>query len=257
MTNRIVPLSLALVAALAASQASFAASPAKLADAAQALPAADAAALDAALKGGHITLNELVRITATAPAQIYNLAPRKGSLAIGAEATFVARAVDSDRAGLTEVLTAAAAHRGASFVEIYQNCPIFNDGAYDAVKGRDADDTLIRHVHGEPIVFAGGSKGVVRDPATAELSIVDDDAVGIDAILVHDAHREDPGLAFSLTRLAGPGVVRIAPVGIFRDVGHPSYDDLARQQLAAAGPSADPEAALQGLIRGAETWTVL
>jgi 2-oxoglutarate ferredoxin oxidoreductase subunit beta len=112
-------------------------------------------------------------------------------------------------------------------------------------------------VHGEPILYAGGSKGVVRDAATGELSIVEVAAVGLDAILVHDAHREDPALAFSLSRLTGPGVVRIAPVGIFRAVDHPAYDDLARQQLAAAGPAADPEASLQALLRGAETWTVL
>jgi 2-oxoglutarate ferredoxin oxidoreductase subunit beta len=208
-------------------------------------------------KGQFSPTSEQGKVTKSSPMGSLEVPFNPLSLAIGAEATFVARAVDSDRAGLTEVLTAATEHRGASFVEIYQNCPIFNDGAYDAVKGRDADDALIRLVHGEPILYAGGSKGVVRDPATGELSIVEVDAVGLDAILVHDAHREDPAFAFSLSRLSGPGVVKIAPVGIFRDVDHPAYDDLARQQLASAGPAGDQKASLQALLRGAETWTVL
>ena len=81
--------------------------------------------------------------------------------------------------------------------------------------------------------------------------------VGLDAIEVHDAHRSDPGLAFALSRLTGPGVVRIAPVGIFRDVDTPAYDDLARAQLETAGRPENPQAAMQSLLRGAETWTVL
>ena len=208
-------------------------------------------------KGQFSPTSEQGKVTKSSPMGSLEVPFNPLSLAIGAEATFVARAVDSDRAGLTEVLTAAAMHRGASFVEIYQNCPIFNDGAYDTVKGRDSDDTLIRLVHGERITFAGGTRGVVRDPQTGELSIEDVEKVGLDAILVHDAHRADPALAFALSRLTGPGVVRIAPIGIFRDVETPAYDDLARQQLVTAGRPADPEASLQALLRGAETWTVL
>src|SRR5918912_3509180 len=104
------------------------------------------------------------------------------SLALGAEATFVARTVDSDRKHLTEVLRAAAAHRGTALVEIYQNCPIFNDGAFDALKGAkdsEAANAVIPLRHGEPIRFGVpgpdglGSKGVVRDRATGGVKVVD------------------------------------------------------------------------------------
>src|SRR3712207_5530548 len=107
------------------------------------------------------------------------------SLALGAEATFVARTVDSDRKHLTEVLAAAAAHRGTSLVEIYQNCPIFNDGAFDALKSakdpnqEGAANAIIPLRHGEPIRFGvpgedgRGTKGVVRDRAGGGVKVVD------------------------------------------------------------------------------------
>src|SRR3712207_2813508 len=125
------------------------------------------------------------------------------SLALGAEATFVARTVDSDRKHLVEVLRAAAAHRGTSFVEIYQNCPIFNDGAFDAVKDRDtAVDAVIPLRHGEPIRFgADGRLGVVRDPQTGSFTVAEVADVGADAVVVHDAHHADPAYAFGLSRL--------------------------------------------------------
>ncbi len=208
-------------------------------------------------KGQFSPTSEQGKVTKSSPMGSLDAPFNPLSLAIGAEATFVARAIDSDRAGLSEVLTAAATHRGASFVEIYQNCPIFNDGAYDAIKGKGADEAIIRLVHGEPITFAGGTRGVLRDGSTGELSVVDVDQVGVDSLLVHDAHREDPTLAFALSRLTDAGELRQAPIGIFRDVERPTYDDLARQQLETAGRPDDPDAALQSLLRGAETWTVL
>ena len=131
------------------------------------------------------------------------------SLALGAEATFVARTIDSDRKHLTEVLSAAAAHRGTSLVEIYQNCPIFNDGAFDALKDPEAADRLVK-------VEPGLS--VTVDGQTWE----------------HDPADPNPARQFALSRMELPQV----PVGIFRQVSRPAYDDLARQQVATdlAGP---------------------
>lgn len=179
------------------------------------------------------------------------------SLALGAEASFVARAIDSDRSALAEVLAAAANHRGASFVEIYQNCPIFNDGAYDYAKGDHAEESIIRLVDGEPILFAGGTQGVVRDGCTGELKIAQVADVGIDALEVHDSHRDDPSQAFSLSRLANLGVPKRAPVGIFRDVERPVYDDLARQQVEQALLLEGQDPSLEAILRGKQTWTVL
>jgi 2-oxoglutarate ferredoxin oxidoreductase subunit beta len=179
------------------------------------------------------------------------------SLALGAEATFVARTIDSDRKHLTSVLTAAAEHRGTSLVEIYQNCPIFNDGAFDSLKDRDsAAESIIPLEHGQPIRFgADGRRGVVRDRATGGVRIVEDPAD--EDVLVHDAHAQDPTTAFALSRLTDAGVLAHAPIGIFRQVEAATYDDQARDQVATASSgTTDTTEALAGLLAGGDTWTV-
>ena len=114
------------------------------------------------------------------------------------------------------MLAAAAAHRGTSLVEIYQNCPIFNDGAFDAIKDRDSkDDAIIPLVHGEPIRFGvGGGKGLVRDATTGGVSVVETAELGEgaeDRLLVHDAHAADPTTAFAISRLTDAGYLHQAP----------------------------------------------
>ncbi len=207
-------------------------------------------------KGQYSPTSEQGKVTKSTPLGSLDTPFNPLSLAIGAEAGFVARAVDSDRAGLTAVLKAAANHRGTALVEILQNCPIFNDNAFDAVKGKAADEGIIPLRQGEPIVFAGGTMGVVRDRETGSLDIAPVAEVGIEHVLVHDAHRADPTIAYGLTRLTDAGVLHRAPVGVFRDVTRPAYDDLARQQVELArGEGADDDA-LQQLVTGRETWSV-
>jgi 2-oxoglutarate ferredoxin oxidoreductase subunit beta len=191
------------------------------------------------------------------------------SLALGAEATFVARTIDSDRKHLTEVLSAAAAHRGTALVEIYQNCPIFNDGAFDAIKNNDTKaDAIIPLRHGEPIRFGNpapdstdglGSKGIARNPETGGVQVVDlADGAEVSDLLVHDAHNDDPTTAFALSRLTDAGVLHQAPIGIFRSVERATYDDQARQQIVTASEGqGDPTEALAALISGGDTWTVV
>jgi len=198
------------------------------------------------------------------------------SLALGAEATFVARTMDSDRKHLTSVLRQAVEHRGTALVEIYQNCPIFNDGAFDVLKDRDqAQARLVPLVHGEPVRFgpAGadglGTRGVVR-AADGTLQVVDvagaagavetvgGEVVGTSPLLVHDAHAADPSQAFALSRLDGPSMAHV-PIGVFRSVSRPTYDDLVREQVDAArskggGPAGDGD--LAALLAGADTWSV-
>jgi 2-oxoglutarate ferredoxin oxidoreductase subunit beta len=186
------------------------------------------------------------------------------SLALGAEGSFVARTIDSDRKHLTAVLAAAAAHRGTSFVEIYQNCPIFNDGAFDAIKDRDSkEDAIIPLVHGAPIRFGvGGTKGLVRDSSTGGVKVVevgDEPGQVTEAdLLVHDAHSPDPTTAFAISRLTDAGYLHQAPIGIFRQVERSTYDDQARAQIVTAqgGVEGDPQARLGALISGGDTWTV-
>jgi 2-oxoglutarate ferredoxin oxidoreductase subunit beta len=212
-------------------------------------------------KGQYSPTSELGKVTKSTPLGSLDNPFNPVSLALGAEATFVARTVDSDRKHLTGVLRAAAAHRGTSFVEIYQNCPIFNDGAFDAIKDPSTSaDAIIPLTHGAPIRFGvDGHLGVVRDPRTGEFSVVEVGPDGVDesALVVHDAHLADPSYAFGLSRLTDAGVLHRAPIGIFRDVDAPAYDDLAREQvaLATSGRSND-DAALQDLVNGGDTWLV-
>ena len=173
------------------------------------------------------------------------------ALALGAEATFVARTIDRDRRHVTEVLRRAARHDGAALVEIYQNCPVFNDGAFSALTEKDVkDQNQIRLEHGKPIRFgAEDERGVARAP-DGHLAIVDVADVGEDALIVHDTHRMDPGLAFSLARLADDPT-EPTPIGIFREVQRPVFGRTgpARTQTAS-------DEQLEELLLSGDTWTV-
>jgi len=210
-------------------------------------------------KGQYSPTSELGKITKSTPMGSLDNPFNPVSLALGAEATFVARTIDSDRKHLTEVLRAAAAHRGTSFVEIYQNCPIFNDDAFASMKDSETSaEAIIPLRHGEPIRFGvEGSKGVVRNPVSGAFEIVDVDSVGADQLVVHDAHDQDPSFAFGLSRLTDSGVLHRAPIGIFRDVEAPTYDDLAREQVKLATDKGSDDDALQAMIAGPDTWTVV
>ncbi|HLB18627.1 MAG TPA: 2-oxoacid:ferredoxin oxidoreductase subunit beta [Gaiellaceae bacterium] len=171
------------------------------------------------------------------------------SLAIGAEASFVARAIDTDRAHLTETLRAAAAHRGSAFVEIFQNCNIYNDGAFDFV--REDKTNRIYLEHGKPIRFGEENERGVRQRADGSVEIVDvtDEA----ELLVHDAHHTEPSAAFALSRLT-QSTVNATPIGIFRDVERPVYDDLMGQQLDSAREKQEGDIA--ALLQSGDTWTI-
>jgi 2-oxoglutarate ferredoxin oxidoreductase subunit beta len=207
-------------------------------------------------KGQYSPTSEEGKITKSTPMGSLDHPFNPLSLAIGAEATFVARTIDSDRKHLTSVLTAAAAHRGTSFVEILQNCPIYNDGAFDSVKDPSTrDEAIIPLVDGEPVRFgADGHLVVVRDRSGTVRVIEAAEANEAD-IVVHQTGVPDPSVAFALSRL-GNGSGR-TPIGVFRDIERASYDDLAREQVAAAGEMpADPRAALSDLLHAGDTWTV-
>ena len=209
-------------------------------------------------KGQYSPTSEIGKITKSTPMGSLDNPFNPISLALGAEATFVARTIDSDRKHLTSVLRAATAHRGSSLVEIYQNCPIFNDGAFDAIKNPSTSaDAIIPLTHGEPIRFGvDGHLGVVRDQQTGAFSVVEVAEVGEAALAVHDAHLADPSFAFGLSRLTDAGVLHRAPIGIFRDVEAPAYDDLARDQVTLAASLGNDDDALQTMINGGDTWTV-
>ncbi|HEY2166882.1 MAG TPA: 2-oxoacid:ferredoxin oxidoreductase subunit beta [Jatrophihabitantaceae bacterium] len=208
-------------------------------------------------KGQYSPTSEIGKVTKSTPMGSLDNPFNPVSVALGAEATFVARTLDSDRKHLTSVLRAAADHQGTALVEIYQNCNIFNDGAFDLLKDADTrDDWTIRMEHGQPLRFgADGTKAVLRSE-TGGLTIADEVAPSDPRVVVHDAHAEDPSYAFALSRLSVLDS-RYSPMGVFRSVQRPTYDAMMAQQLElAAAKAPGDEAALDALLRGADTWSV-
>jgi 2-oxoglutarate ferredoxin oxidoreductase subunit beta len=201
-------------------------------------------------KGQASPTSGLGKVTKSTPFGVSDHPFNPVALALGAEASFVARTLDRDRHHLTAVLRAAAQHEGAALVEIYQNCPVFNDGAFHALTEKESKDVnQIRLEAGQPIRFGPANERGVAMGADGRLRIVDVDEVGEDALLVHDPGREDPGLAFSLAKLSGDPTGP-TPIGVFRDVARPVYGRSAAQAQTAS------EEELEALVHGGATWTV-
>ncbi|WP_440553749.1 2-oxoacid:ferredoxin oxidoreductase subunit beta [Streptomyces sp. SCPE 10] len=209
-------------------------------------------------KGQYSPTSEVGKITKSTPMGSLDAPFNPVSLALGAEASFVARTIDSDRKHLTEVLRAAAEHPGTALIEIYQNCNIFNDGAFDALKDRQqAEEALIRLEHGRPIRFGpDGTRGVVRDPRTGDLEVVTVTPENEADLVVHDAHAASPTTAFALSRLADPDTLHHTPIGVFRSIERPVYDVQMSDQLDAAIEQKG-KGDLAALLAGGDTWTVV
>jgi 2-oxoglutarate ferredoxin oxidoreductase subunit beta len=154
------------------------------------------------------------------------------SVAIGAEATFAARAIDSDGPHLEYCIERAAKHKGTALVEVYQNCVIFNDGAFNYLGKREERlDKLMYLEHGKPMVYGKNKeKGIRLKGLTPE--IVSTAEVPEKDLLMHDEHCADPSLAFMLSRMRYPEFPE--PVGIFRDVQSATYDETVYGQVAEA-----------------------
>src|ERR1700742_617036 len=206
-------------------------------------------------KGQYSPTSEVGKVTKSTPMGSLDHPFNPVSLALGAEASFVGRALDSDKQGLTEVLRAAAAHRGSALVEIMQDCPIFNDGSFDALRKEGAEERLINVSHGEPITFGANDEYcVVRSGFALEVAKTAD--VRVEEIVVHDAHATDSAYAYALSRLSEQNLEHMV-MGIFRQVSKPTYDDGARTQVASAREAKQHDtAALQSMLRGKDTWTV-
>jgi 2-oxoglutarate ferredoxin oxidoreductase subunit beta len=206
-------------------------------------------------KGQYSPTSEIGKITKSTPFGSIDPPFNPLSVALGAEATFVARTHDLDRQHMIETLRRAHDHKGAAFVEIYQNCNVFNDGAFEAITSKSVrDDMLIPLRHGEPIRFgASGEKGVVLD-TQGNLRLVDVAEVGESALLVHDEARYDPTLAFALARLS-TGVTTPTPVGVFRAIERPEYRAAVDRQLTQARATKGA-GDLESLLRSAGTWEV-
>jgi 2-oxoglutarate ferredoxin oxidoreductase subunit beta len=206
-------------------------------------------------KGQYSPTSEVGKVTKSTPMGSVDHPFNPVSLALGAEATFVARTHDLDRKHMMETIRRAHAHRGASFVEIYQNCNVFNDGAFDQILGKEVrPNMLIPLVHGEPIRFGtDNSLGVMMQP-DGRLRICDVNEVGEDALLVHDEARESAGLAFQLSHLAS-GPHEPTPIGVFRAVERRTYESMMQDQLIAAQERSGP-GDLGKLLASGGTWQV-
>jgi 2-oxoglutarate ferredoxin oxidoreductase subunit beta len=203
-------------------------------------------------KGQASPTSEVGKVTKSTPFGAQDEPFNPLALALGAGATFAARTIDRDRHHMTDVLRAAAEHQGTAFVEIYQNCPVFNDGAFAPLTDKDtAVFNRVPLVHGEPIRFGPeGERGVARR-ADGSLELVD---AAAGDLVVHDAHVDDPTLAFALARLAD-SPSDPTPIGVFRAVDRPVGIREAGRKLAAARAELAPDA-LDRVLHAGDTWTV-
>jgi len=207
-------------------------------------------------KGQASPTSEMGKRTASSPSGTYERPFNSLSLVLGAEATFVARSVDVYRAHLQEVLMRATEHKGTAFIEIYQNCNIFNDGAFEDVTTptvRDDRNLLLRH--GQPLIFGKETrKGIRRNPETGVLEVVElGNGVSEKDLVVHDERRPDPDLAFELSRLDWP--LFPTPIGVFRAVSAPTSEDLVWKQVRDA-QKARPNAGFESLLHRGDRWRI-
>jgi 2-oxoglutarate ferredoxin oxidoreductase subunit beta len=175
------------------------------------------------------------------------------SVAIGAEATFVARTTDLDINHLTATLQRAGAHKGTAFVEVYQNCIVFNDGVFEYATDKAVKaDNLLYLEHGKPLVFGKDrSKGIRLnglDPEVVSLS-----EVAQDDLLVHNERAEEPSLAYLLSRMVHPRFPEC--VGVFRAIERPTYEDQVCGQISETVKARGP-GKLDELFRSDDLWTV-
>jgi 2-oxoglutarate ferredoxin oxidoreductase subunit beta len=209
-------------------------------------------------KGQVSPTSELGKKTKTTPHGSPDYPFNPPALALGSGATFVARTVDVEGAHMGGVIKAAAEHKGSCLVEIFQNCPVFNDGAFTFLTDKAVKpDVLLRMEQGKPLLFGKDmKKGIRFNPQSAELEVVRLGENGIEEkdILVHDAKRADPTIAFMLANLSMKQGFP-TPIGIFRDVRLPTCEELTWELIADA--KAKPGAGdLEKLLAGNDTWTI-
>ena len=177
------------------------------------------------------------------------------SLAIASESTFVARSIDIDVKHLGGIVEAAAKHKGISFIEVYQNCNIFNDHAFEYFTERSVrSDRVLYLEHGKPMVFGKDrNKGIRMNGAHPEVVTLGEDGITENDLLVHDIYLKDPSVAFMLARMEQPDFPQ--PVGIFRAVERPTYEDMMIDQIDSAIAKSGP-GNLEKLLNSGETWVV-
>ena len=203
-------------------------------------------------KGQYSPTSELGKKTKSTPMGSLDYPFNPLSVAIGAAASFVARSMDVDAKHLGDTVLAAFNHKGTAFVEIFQNCNIFNDKAFVHFTEKEVrDDKQLRLEHGKKMLFAGGTKGIVRRDEKLAVATLGVDG-SLDDVLVHDAHDADPSKAFALAQLESPAFP--VAMGVLRAVERPTYEDMMTAQIAEAKKRKAPD--LRKLMHAGYTWTV-
>jgi len=204
-------------------------------------------------KGQYSPTSEEGKVTKSTPFGSVDHPFNPVAVALGAEATFVARTLDNDRKHLTDVLRQAAEHQGAAFVEIYQNCNVFNDGAFDLLRDKPQGvHNQIRLVDGEPIVFDEETR-CVRVGENGRLEIAAVAETDPSSIITHETHGR-PSLAFALAHLSH-GPTEPTCIGVFHEEDRATYGEAVRSQLDRAVERLGP-GDLKTLLHGGDTWTV-
>jgi 2-oxoglutarate ferredoxin oxidoreductase subunit beta len=206
-------------------------------------------------KGQYSPTSEFGKKTKSTPFGVIDYPLNPLSVALAAEATFVARSVDTHTAHLQMVVERAFHHKGVSFVEVYQNCNIFNDHAFDMFTERAVkDDRMIALEHGKPLIFGKEHNRGVRVGANMHLEVVELGNGGSESeLLVHDEKAPDSYLAYMLARMEYPDYP--VPIGVFRDVEKPTYESLMDGQINAAIEKTGP-GDLEKLINSGDTWVI-
>ena len=206
-------------------------------------------------KGQYSPTSPLGKVTKSTPMGAIDNPLHPLSIAIGCEATFVARSIDTNIKHLAEVFKRASEHRGTAFIEVYQNCNVFNDGAWEYATNRNTKlDTTLELVHGKPLIFGKDRDKGIRlnglEPEVVELGkgITEDD------LLFHDERSSEPSLAYLLTRMRHEDGFP-EPIGVFRSVDAPRYDEMINEQVKVATEKKG-KGDLETLFKTGETWTV-
>jgi 2-oxoglutarate ferredoxin oxidoreductase subunit beta len=208
-------------------------------------------------KGQYSPTSEIGKRTSSTPFGSVDRPFNPISLALGADASFVARSVDIYRAHLLETLEQAARHDGSAFVEVYQNCNIFNDKAFTYMTDKHVrDDSQVVLEAGKPLIFgANRDKAIRRTSGGRGLEVVDlNEDPDESQILVHDPGRENPAFAFELGRMIPPDFP--TAIGVFRDIPVKPLEKGIHEQISAARERAGGQPDLQELLSRSETWTV-
>ncbi len=206
-------------------------------------------------KGQYSPTSELGKKTKTTPHGSIDRPFSPVAVALGAGATFVARTVDSDLAHMAQVLRRAAEHEGTAFVEIFQNCIVFNDGAYDAITDKSVrDDARLMLEHGKPLLYGKErNRGIRLHGLEPEAVTVGENGVTEADLVVHDEAADHSGLAFFLSQFDAPKLP--VPLGVFRAVSAPAYEDM-NNQLHADAEARRGRGNLAGLFNSGDTWTI-